>query len=182
MSKARIALLRGVNTGGRKVVMTELKAAVEAMGFENVRTLQAAGSLAFEDPKGRPSDELEAYMEAQSIERLGLKTEYYVRDPAAWGRLIAANPFPDQARDEPSRMALLLFRETPPPEAWERLRELNPGRESIAAGDRAGYMFYPDGIGASVIFGKNLVDRCLGKLNTARNWNTVLKLAEMVGV
>lgn len=181
MSNLRIALLRGVNTGGRKVVMSELKAGLEAMGLKDARTLQAAGSVVFEDPKGRSDGALEAFLETESVARLGLKTEYYVRRPAEWRRLIEANPFPDQARDAPSMMTLLLFRETPPASAWEVLRAANPGRELMAGGERAGYIFYPDGIGASTIFSKNLVDRCLGKLNTGRNWNTVLKLGEMAG-
>lgn len=181
MNAHRIALLRGVNTGGRKVVMSELKAGIEAMGLADVRTLQAAGSVVFEEMQGRSDAQLEAYLEAQSIERLGLKTEYYVRAPAEWRRLIEANPFKEEAAREPSKMVLLVFRETPPQSAWDAFGAANPGRELVGVGDRAGYMFYPDGIGASVVFGKNLIDRHLGKLNTGRNWNSVLKLAEMAG-
>ncbi|MDB5429852.1 MAG: uncharacterized protein JWP35_968 [Caulobacter sp.] len=180
MTTTRIALLRGVNVGGRKVVMSELKVAVEAMGFSDVRTLQAAGSLVF-GADGRPDEALETALEAGSLERLGLKTDYHVRSAAEWGRLIAANPFPDQARDEPSRMVMMLFKTDPPAQAWKTLAQINPGRELIRAGERCAYLFYPDGIGASVLFEKNLIDRTLRILGTARNWNTVLKLAALAG-
>jgi uncharacterized protein (DUF1697 family) len=179
MSHTRIALLRGVNVGGRKVVMAELKAALEAMGLKAPRSLQAAGSLVFEDPEGRGDDELEAFLEARSLERLDLKSDYHVRRPADWARLIAANPFPDAARADPSHLILMLFKADPPAEAWKTLAELNPGRETFQAGPRCGYFFYPDGIGASAMFEKNLIDRTFKVPGTGRNWNTVLKLAAM---
>jgi uncharacterized protein (DUF1697 family) len=179
MTQVRIALMRGVNVGGRKVAMTELKGALEAMGLQAVRTLQAAGSLVLEDPNDRSSVELEAFLEAESEGRMGLKTDYHVRSPAEWARLIAGNPFPEAARDDPSHLILMLFKTDPPQEAWKTLAEINPGRETFQAGPRCGYFFYPDGIGASEMFAKNLIDRTFKVLGTGRNWNTVLKLAAM---
>lgn len=181
MGNVRIALLRGVNTGGRKVQMAELKAGLADMGLKDVRTLQAAGSLVFEDPEGRADDDLERFLETQSETRLGLKTDYHVRRPAAWRGLIDGNPLPDAAKADPSHLILMVFKTDVPAAAWKALAEANPGPETFGPGPRAGYFFYPDGIGTSVMFEKNLIDRTFKVLGTGRNWNTVLKLAEMAG-
>ena len=49
MTKVYIALLRGINVGGKnKVPMGELKACFEDLGCENVRTYIASGNVMFE--------------------------------------------------------------------------------------------------------------------------------------
>ena len=49
MTKVYLALLRGINVGGKnKVPMAELKACFEELGCENVRTYIASGNVMFE--------------------------------------------------------------------------------------------------------------------------------------
>ena len=49
MTKAYLALLRGINVGSKnKIPMAELKACFEELGCENVRTYIASGNVMFE--------------------------------------------------------------------------------------------------------------------------------------
>ena len=76
----QVALLRGVNLGGRKVVMSELRAACERAGFTDVETLIASGNLVLGSKlKG---EKLEKKLEAVILEELSLKTDVHVRDAA----------------------------------------------------------------------------------------------------
>ena len=63
-------------------------------------------------------------------------------------------------------------------DAKEALQAAIPGKERVVAEGRELYMTFPDGIGTSKA--APLVDRMLGVKGTARNWNTVLKLAQLV--
>lgn len=181
MTQARIALLRGVNVGGRKLLMAELKAAAEAEGFVKVRTLLQSGNLVFE-ADGRGDDQLEAALEDMSRRRLGLNTDFHVRSAGEWAAMIAANPYPEAARDDPAHLLLALYKAMPRPAAWEELRawvDETGGAERFSPGARCGYFVFPDGIGNSKL--ALTLDRRLGVMGTARNWNTVLKLAALAG-
>ena len=171
---AAIALLRGVNLGAnRRVAMADLRGVFEALGLTGVRTLLASGNLVFDAPAAKAAG-LEARAQSALAERLGLTTEVFVRTADEWRAMIAANPFTDAARDDPAHLVAMVLKNAP-----DGAPALNPpGREQAQVVGRAAYIVYPDGIGTSVFTGARL-DRALGVRGTGRNWNTVLKLAEM---
>tara|TARA_R110002051_G_scaffold132655_1_gene206246 strand:- start:773 stop:1306 length:534 start_codon:yes stop_codon:yes gene_type:complete len=174
----RICLLRGVNVGGVKVLMTELKAVADGLGLANPRTLLASGNLVVDSDAG-PAD-LEARLEAAIAARFGRPIEVMVRTPDQWAALIAANPFPDQAAANGSRLLVMVMKAGLADAALETLQGLAIGEEQVAAVDGSLYLWCPDGIGRSRMAEK-AVPRLTG-IGTGRNWNTVLKLAAMVGV
>ena len=59
--KRWVALLRGVNVGGRTIKMAELRRALEDAGLENVETILQSGNVMFEsaDDPGRLKKRLE---------------------------------------------------------------------------------------------------------------------------
>ena len=176
----RIALLRGVNVGGnKKVAMADLKTMVEALGFTQVKTLLQSGNVVFE--AGDRSDaELESLLEAEAEKRLGLVTRFIVRGPKAWRAMIDANPFPDEAEREPSRFLVNVARETVTADQLAAIRAVAAPGEKVEAAGRCVYIFFGDGIAdskAAVVFGK----KSLGLTATGRNWNTVRKIAELIG-
>ena len=173
----RIALLRAVNLGPHnKAPAAALRSLMTEEGMAEGRTLLTSGNLVFRD--SREPAELEALLESALQARLGLRTEVMVRSGEGWARLIAANPFADFARDDPSHLVLIALKAAPRPGAVEALRLVIRGPEQAQAGDGVIYMTYPDGIGTSRLTGA-AVDRALGVKGTGRNWNTVLKLAAL---
>src|SRR5262249_40580091 len=104
----QVALLRGVNLGARRLVMSELRAACEAAGFTDVETLIASGNLVLGSKlKG---EKLEQKLEAIILDELGLKTDVHVRDAAQLKAIVAANPFRAFAKTDPARLVVYFMR------------------------------------------------------------------------
>ena len=177
---AAIALLRGVNLGAAKRVSNgDLRGVFEGLGLGAARTLLQSGNLVFEADH-RAATALEAAAELAFAERLGLKTEVFVRGAAEWASMIADNPFAAEAREDPAHLVAMVLKVAPPASAPVALAEAILGRERVEIVGRTAFIVYPDGIGESRFTGARL-DKALGVRGTGRNWNTVLKLAEMAG-
>ena len=178
MSQVRVALLRAVNVGGRKVAMAELKALAGEMGLGDPRTLLQSGNLVFRADEGTDAA-LEARLEAAIAERLGVRTDVHVRSAAALGEIVALNPFPEEAARDPGHLVVLFLKRAAEAKAVEALQAAIRGSEVIRAVGRELYAVYPDGIGESKLTNA-VIERHIGGLGTGRNWNTVLKLAGAV--
>lgn len=174
-----IALLRAVNVGGRgKAPMADLRALLADLGFEAPQSLLQSGNLVFCSKATGAT--LETLLERETKARLGLATDYIVRTAAEWDRIVAANPFTAMARDDPSHLLVMALKSAPDGAALEGLRAWIPGREAIESVGLELYITYPDGVGASKLTGA-VIERRLGARGTARNWNTVTKLAALAG-
>jgi len=173
-----IALLRAVNVSGTGAVkMAALRTLGETLGFTNVRTLLQSGNIVFDGAEG--SDEaLERRWEAAVEEQLGVRTTFMIRKPAEWLAMITANPFEAEAKADPAHLVALVAKGNVGADDVAGLRAAIKGAEKVEAGQRCVYAWYPDGIGESKLTAK-LIERHLGVAVTGRNWNTVLKLAEM---
>lgn len=164
-----IALLRAVNVGGTgKLPMTELKAMCEAAGFTNVRTYIASGNVVFDSALTEKAvvKKLAASLEAYAGKPVGV----IVRTGPEMAEVLKANPFKDAA---PNLTFAIFLDAPPPPDALDTVR----GRqdEQLALGKREIHVTYPGGSGASKL---KIPAAAAG---TARNMNTIAKLAEMAG-
>ena len=175
-----IALLRAVNVGGRKVLKDDLLGLAKDLGFDDARTLLASGNLVLWG-KAEGGAALEMRLEDGLEKRMGLRTEFMVRTPAELQAIIEANPYPEQAEKGPNHL-VVNFLKTPIAKAdVEILRGAISGRETVEARGRELYVVFPDGIGESML-DRDWKRTKRAPVGTARNWNTVLKLAEMVGL
>ena len=169
-------LLRAVNVGGRKLLMADLKRIAADAGFEAPTTLLASGNVLF-------GTELAPQAAEKSLEEaiqkdLGLAADVMVRDLAQLKAVIAANPFPRQAKEEPSRLMALFLTGEPQGDVG-LLESACVAGEEIKAGPGCLYMWFPGGAGASKL-SAGLIERQLKVRGTARNWNTVNKLAALL--
>jgi uncharacterized protein (DUF1697 family) len=164
---AYVALLRAVNVGGTgKLPMAELVAMCEACGFARVRTCIASGNAVF-DFKGSASH-VKALLEARLVAYAGKPVGVLVRTAAEMAAVLQANPFPDAA---PIR-TVAIFLDAPPP-ADARAHVTGQANEELQLGAREIYVHYGDGMADSKL------KIPAAKAGTARNMNTVAKLAAM---
>jgi uncharacterized protein (DUF1697 family) len=174
----QVALLRAVNVGGRSGLrMADLRAVAEGLGFADVRTLLQSGNLVFA-AKGRTAAALESALKAALKQHLGIETDFLVRSAKELEAVIAANPFPDEARSAPGKLLVMFLQHRPGARDVQALRDAHKGPEIISHAGREIYIVYPDGIGRSKLTG-SLIERRLGTRGTGRNWNTVTRLAAM---
>jgi len=164
----QIALLRGVNLGKRQVVMSELRGLVEGAGYSNVRTLIASGNLIL-DAKQKGA-KLEAALEKLILDGLGLKTDVFVRDASELDAIIATNPFKAFTKANATFMVVNFMRAPATADEMAAMQRTSLAGEEISQGERCLYIKFPQGQGPSKLK--------LPKLGSARNWNTVLKLAD----
>ena len=170
-----IALLRGVNVGGRKAVaMADLRALAAGLGLTEPRTLLQSGNLVF-GAEGRAGPELETSLETELQARLGLESSVMVRGVAEWSAAIAANPFAAKAAADPGHLLLMALKAPPASGALAALRAAIKGPERVELEGRHAWLVYPDGVGDSRLTNV-VIERRLGVRGTARNWNTALKL------
>jgi uncharacterized protein (DUF1697 family) len=173
-----IALLRGVNVGGNKMVaMSDLRDLLAKLGFADARTLLQSGNLVFRSD-ARTGAALERLLEAEAKKRLGIEADFLVRTAKEWKAVIARNPFPAEAERDPSRLVVTFLRDAPDEPAVESLRSAIVGPEVVRADGRHLYVVYPNGMGRSKLT-HALLEKRLGTRGTARNWNTVLKLGAL---
>ena len=179
MTKAGL-FLRAINVGGRKLLMADFKAALAESGMTDIRTLGAAGTAVVEAQTG--GADLEARVEAVLARTSGMAVEVFARDSDAMAAIVAGNPFVREVADRPALVAVSFLKGEAGPAGIEAVREKIAGfggPEEIKAGP-AGclYLSYPAGQGDSKLT-PAAIERATGLRGTARNWNTVLKVAEM---
>ncbi len=175
-----IALLRGINVGGRnRVAMSDLRDLFEELGFAGARSLLQTGNLVFEGD-GRRGAELERLLESETAAHLGVTADYLVRSAEEWERAVTSNPFPEEAKSDPAHLLVLFLKTAPQALAVQALADAIAGPETVRCVGRELYVVYPAGIGRSKLT-SNLIEKKLGVRGTGRNWNTVLKLAELCG-
>jgi uncharacterized protein (DUF1697 family) len=174
------AFLRGINVGGRRpVAMGDLRAVFSGLGLGNVRTLLQSGNVVLGGGRLRGAA-LEHRLEETARAALGLDTPFIVRTREEWDALVAANPFPREAADDPGHLLLFCLKDAPPADAESRVQAAVKGRERVRVDGRQAYIVYPDGVGESKLT-VTVLERWLGSRGTGRNWNTVLKLQALAG-
>ena len=162
-----IALIRAVNVSGTgKLPMAVLRSMCAEAGFTRVETYIASGNVVFES-KAAPS-KVKAELEARLLAYLGKPTGVVLRTAAEMVAVLKANPFPQV---EPKYTYAIFLDHRPPPDALEQA--VGRGGEVMRLGEREIFVHYGDGMGRSKL------RIPAAKTGTARNMNTIAKLAEM---
>ena len=175
---AHVALLRGINVGGRnRIAMAELRAICSDIGLTDVRTYIQSGNVVFRSDTGRAR--LETQIEDAIGERLNLRVSVLVRSAAEWATYRSANPFPEETKREPKLVMLALSKQTPAADAAERLNERAADGERVVRTGDCLWFHFQAGSGRSKL-SPTLIDRLTGSPVTTRNWLTVEKIASLL--
>lgn len=164
-----VALLRGVNLVGRSSLkMADLKSIAEALGLESVRTHIASGNLLFSSDE--PEEKLRQMLEKELQAHMGKEVRVMLRTAEEMESAVRSNPFADVPGN---RVQAFFMNESPPKDLLDTVRS-QADDERIAAGKREVYVAYGErGIGRSRL------RIPAAEEGTARNMNTVAKLAEL---
>ena len=176
MTKNNIALLRGINIGGRNIIkMAELRDLLATLGLENIQTYIQSGNIVFE------SNEEDLATLANDITNCiqvakGFSPTTLVLSQDSFTQIANDNPFSEQTED-PRHCHILFFTQSGQPNLSPDL-SLKAESEAIQITKKACYFFSPEGAGRSKLFAK--IDKLLGVETTARNWRTIKKIQALL--
>ncbi len=175
-----LALLRGINVGGNRLVpMERLRAVATRLGLESPTTFIASGNLLFQTSNAPAA--VEAQLEAAIEEDFGFFVDVMVRTSAQWHALLASNPFHDAAEQRPKLLHLAISKRPLAQQAQDALRAVAVAPERIAVVGEALWLDFASGVGRSKLTPKAL-ERAAGSTVTARNIATATKLSELLGM
>lgn len=175
--KTFIALLRGINVGGKNILpMKELRSILENLGLENVQTYIQSGNVVFESDKkdlNNLSDSL-----GRAIKKShGFEPNVMILSREDFRQAMQQNPFPE-AETNPKTLHLSFLKEAPLNPDLIGLDSVKAESENFKLKGKVFYLHAPEGIGRSKLAAK--AEKLLGVSATARNWRTVSKIAEMM--
>lgn len=176
---ACVSLFRGINVGGNNIVpMKELKSLHESLGFRDVVTYIQSGNVVFTSHETDPA-QITRQIEESFAQKFGFRSQVIVRTLAELEEAITNNPFQNQPEKETNRVLALFLTTRPESSALEDLKKSYNGPEAMYLIGQELFVYYPDGQGRSKLT-LPLIEKKLKTTGTGRNWNTVLKLREMM--
>lgn len=172
----RIALLRGINVGGRNSLpMKELTALLESLGSSDVRTYIQSGNVVFSHV--HTDDAILSQEISSAIEKeYGFLPEVLLFSASELQRAVTKNPFAE-ATSEPKTLHLWFLADAADEPDLDGIQKLKADSESFVLAGRVFYLHAPDGIGRSKLAAR--VEKLLGVPATARNWRTVTKILDL---
>jgi len=192
---SHLALLRGINVGGRnKVPMADLREVVTSLGHTGVSTYIQSGNVLFSTAEDDTA-KLAAALESAIEERFGIWSSVVVLSRDELARMLAANPYPDEPN--PRMVHVVFLNGSPPRDLLDRITAAESAaaakgsRDTVhSAGPAAGqpqalFLHTPDGFGTSEL-AQNVLKILAppkkskpGLAATARNWATATKLLSL---
>ena len=187
---SHVALLRGINVGGRnKVPMAELREVVASLGHTGVSTYIQSGNVLFSTGEA-DAGKLAAALEAAISERFGLWAAVVVLSRDELADVLAANPYPDEPN--PRLVHVVFLNAEPPQDLLDRIAAAESAvaakgsRDTVRAAGQALYLHTPDGYGTSElaqavlkILSPPAKQKKQAVVATARNWATATKLLSL---
>ena len=173
----QLALLRGINLASkRRVGMAHLRRLLEEAGYDDVRTHLQSGNVLLSSPL--PPRKLETQLERQLADELDFEVRVLVRTRGELSSVVAHDPLGTVASN-PSRYLVSFLSKKLPAKVQRELESADVAPEQVAVHGRELYSWHPDGLQRSQL-SKLLDERKLGVVSTARNWNTVVKLLDLL--
>jgi uncharacterized protein (DUF1697 family) len=173
-----VALLRGINVGGRTLPMNELVARFEEAGAHDVSTYIQSGNVIF-TASARVTSRIQWVVAAGIQKRHGFASPVIVRSALELRGAVSVNPFL-RAGESPDCLHVAFLSDVPD---RDRIAALEPNRspgDRFAVSGREVYLHCPNGYGQTKLTNQ-WFDSRLGTVSTVRNWRTVLKLLELAG-
>jgi uncharacterized protein (DUF1697 family) len=173
-----VALLRGVNVGGhRKLPMADLRALLETLKCDNVRTYLQSGNAVFTASGAQKA--VQTRVARAIAERFYDDVPVLLRSAAQLDAVVENNPYAAASKRAPKLVHAVFMSAAPKPRLVDALTPFKTTRERVAVVGDVLYLDCPDGYGQTKLT-PTVMERVLGVTATARNWQTVMALQAMM--
>jgi uncharacterized protein (DUF1697 family) len=172
-----LILLRGINVGGHtKVPMAALKTALEEAGYTQVRTYIQSGNVWLQSPD--TAEILQTHIAQLLHTHLGVTAAVLALTPDELAQAQAHNPFVEATAADPKMVHICFLSAAPDPANMAALEPYIGPNEACQLVGRYLYVHYGNGAGRTKL-NLSVIEKKLGVVGTARNWNTVCTLRAM---
>ncbi len=179
MARTHVALLRGVNVGGKnKLPMPALASLFEEVGCRDVETYIQSGNVVFTAPE-RIATRLPQLLSERIWDRFGLTTPVVLRTREELAAVAQGNPYLAVGAD-PDTLLVMFLADRPDPSLVARLDAFRSPPDQFEVFGREIFLRCPNGFARTKLTNAYF-DAKLATTSTGRNWRTVLRLVEMTG-
>lgn len=168
-----VALLRGINVGrAKRIAMADLRTLIGELGFVEVKSILNSGNVVFKGQRAQPKA-IATRIEEALVMKVGVTARVTVLASDELAEVVDENPLLDLATEH-SRLMTFILTKPKDRSLVEPLTAMDWGREALAVGTRAAYVWCPEGILESRAAAA--VGKALGDATTSRNWSTLCKV------
>jgi uncharacterized protein (DUF1697 family) len=170
-----IALLRGINVGGNKLVsMEKLRDSFARLGFTEVKTYINSGNVIFRGARVS-TDALSRKIEKMIERDFGFPALVITRTAAEMKAALDGNPYLKESSIDSDHLHIMFLPEPPPAAALPELKKLTAAPDRSTCCGREIYFCLPNGVSKSSL-ANNPIERRLLRAATMRNWRTMSAL------
>ena len=170
-----VALLRGINVGGKnKLPMKQLAAMFREAGCEDVRTYIQSGNVLFRADSSL-AEGIPSLISDEIFGTFGYQVPVVIRTARELQEIVKANPF---AAVEENQLLVFFLTDSPSREGIESLDPNHSPGDEFAVLGREVFAHYPNGVAGSKLT-NSYIDSRLSTISTGRNLRTVKKLLEL---
>ena len=170
-----IALLRGINVSGHKIIkMERLREVLAELDFQNIRTYIQSGNVIFESSMDDVTV-LELQVSQKIMEHFGFEVPVIITTLEELKKIVAENPFIKENLENPTQPCVAFLSEVPLESNFANLKAMNFENDQFIHNDKVLYLWYADSVGNTKLSNISIEGKLKVKA-TSRNWKTVLKL------
>jgi uncharacterized protein (DUF1697 family) len=173
-----VALLRGINVGGKTIKMEPLRAAFEELGFSRIKTYVQSGNVVFAATSASPA-QLSRTIEERILHDFDLSIRVVVKTVKEVEEIVKRNPFVKEKAIDHSKLHVTFLSEIPKKIAAQDLEGLATNAERFHVADQQIYLYCPNGYGRTKL-SNSAIEKKLSVVATTRNWRTANALLAMM--
>lgn len=174
-----VALLRGINVSGQKLIKMEVLRQVFAdMKLKNVTTYIQSGNVLFESAD---TDEaaLQTKIEKALLKSFGYEVPVFLRTAKEMAAIVKNNIFEPGASGKTEMLYICFLHNAPDAGQKKKLLAIANEAETYDVKKREIYCLVDKGV-AKVPFSNAYIEKLIKMPATTRNWNTVNKLLKLM--
>ncbi|AWA30582.1 DUF1697 domain-containing protein [Flavobacterium magnum] len=173
-----IALLRGINVSGQKLIKMEaLRQALAALHLQNIQTYIQSGNVVFQSDTCEPGL-LEQQISEQILAEFGFEVPVMVLTLEDLEFVWQHNPFAGEALPDDTQPYVAILAGMPLPDRLQILLAIDFEPDRLVVVNRFIYLRYHHGAGTTKLTNA-VIENKLKMRATSRNWKTIRKLIEM---
>jgi uncharacterized protein (DUF1697 family) len=168
-----ISFLRGVNmTGHNSIKMTDLAVLYKNLGFSDAETYIQSGNVIFSGANERSPSDISQKIEQAILEKFNYTVPVMVRSVKEIKELLSSNPFINEEKFDPSKMAVIFLNEEASDIQIQKVISVNYPPDKFEIIGKEIFIYCPNGFGRTKLY-TNFFEKKMGVKGTGRNWKTI---------